>query len=78
MELLDGLVVDGDGHLRVGVEGELHVVAGAVLRRHLFARQLQVLAASARGGRGTFSNQGRSRVLASCRETLCCKKKKQC
>lgn len=54
MELLDGLVVDGDGHLRVGVEGELHVVAGAVLRRHLLARQLQVLAASARGGTGTI------------------------
>lgn len=49
MELLHGLVVDGDGHLRVGVKGELDVVAGTVLARGLVTRQLQVLAASSRG-----------------------------
>lgn len=46
VELLHGLVVDGDGHLRVGVKGELDVVAGTVLARGLVTRQLQVLAAS--------------------------------
>lgn len=56
MKLLYGLVVDCDGHLRISVKGELNIVAGPVRHRRLFARQLQVLAAS-RGGRGTFSNQ---------------------
>lgn len=46
VELLHGLVEDGDGHLRVSVKGELDVVAGAVLARGLVTRQLQVLAAS--------------------------------
>lgn len=45
VELLHSLVVDGDGHLRVGVEGELHVVAGSALCLVLVARQLQILAA---------------------------------
>lgn len=48
MKLLYGLVVDGYGHLRVGVEGELYVVAGPVFHRRLVPRQLQVLAAPAR------------------------------
>lgn len=45
VELLHCLVVDGDGHLRVGVEGELHIVAGTALCRVIVARQLQVFAA---------------------------------
>lgn len=45
VKLLYGLVVDGDGHLCVSVEGELHVVAGPVLPRRLVSGQLQVLAA---------------------------------
>lgn len=49
MKLLHGLVVDGDGHLRVSVEGKLYVVTGPVLPRRLVARQLQVLAAPTRG-----------------------------
>lgn len=53
MKLLGRLVVDGDGHLRVGVEGELDIVAGPAPPRRLVARQLQVLAAPARpGGEG--------------------------
>lgn len=56
MELLHGLVVDGDGHLRISVEGELNIVAGPVLHRSLVARQLQVLAAATQGG--TFSKEG--------------------
>lgn len=49
MKLLYGLVVNGDGHLCVGVKGELYVVAGPVLPGALVARQLQVLAAPGQG-----------------------------
>lgn len=49
VELLHGLVVDGDGHLRVSVKGELDVVAGTVLARGLVTRQLEILAASSWG-----------------------------
>ena len=52
MKLLYGLVVDGYGHLCVGVEGELHIIARSVLPRLLVAGQLQVLAAPVGGGRG--------------------------
>lgn len=45
MKLLYGLVVDGYGHLCVGVECKLYVVAGPVLPGLLVTRQLQVLAA---------------------------------
>lgn len=45
VELLHCLVVDGDSHLRVGVEGELHIVAGTAFCRVLVAWQLQVFAA---------------------------------
>lgn len=51
VKLLYGLVVDGDGHLRVSVEGELYIVAGPVLPCRLITRQLQVLTAP-RTGRG--------------------------
>lgn len=44
VKLLDGLVVDGDGHLCVGVKDELYIVAGPVLPRRLISRQLQVIA----------------------------------
>lgn len=59
VKLLYGLVVDCDGHLRVGVKGELNIVAGPVLPRRLVTRQLQVLAASAQGRRGTFQIAGK-------------------
>lgn len=40
VELLYGLVVDGDGHLCISIKGELYVVAGPVLTRRLVTRQL--------------------------------------
>lgn len=49
VKLLHGLVVDGNGHLRVSVKGKLYVVAGPVLPCRLVAWQLQVLAAPTRG-----------------------------
>lgn len=49
VKLLYGLVVDCDGHLRIGVKGKLNIVAGPGLHRGLLPRQLQVLAASTRG-----------------------------
>lgn len=52
VKLLHGLVVDGNGHLRVSVEGKLYVVAGPVLPCCLVTRQLQVLAAPTRGKGG--------------------------
>lgn len=66
VELLYGLVVDGDGHLRIRVKGKLNIVAGPVLHRRLLTRQLQVLAASTRGGRHFFRS-GKSNVLLTCR-----------
>lgn len=54
MKLLYGLVVDCDGHLCVGVKGELNVVAGPVLPRSLVTRQLQVLAAPTQEGEGAL------------------------
>lgn len=54
MKLLYGLVVDCDGHLCVGVKGELDIVAGPVLPRGLLTRQLQVLAASTQEGQRAF------------------------
>lgn len=65
VKLLYGLVVDCDGHLRVGVKGELDIVAGPVLPRRLVTRQLQVLAASAQGRRGTFQITGRCGAAAA-------------
>lgn len=58
MKLLYGLVVDGYGHLRVSVEGELYVVAGPVLHRRLVTWQLQVLAAPVRGKRRGGGGRG--------------------
>lgn len=55
VELLHGLVVDGNGYLRVSIKGELYVVAGPVLPSCLIPRQLQVLAAPTCGQRGMLS-----------------------
>lgn len=45
LELLRGLIVDGDGHPGVGIEGELHVVMG-LRRAGLSPRARRLLSAS--------------------------------
>lgn len=61
MKLLHGLVVDSYGHLCVGIEGKLYVVAGPVLARRLVSWQLQVLAAPT-SGRGVWWRKEETRT----------------